>query len=64
MATTKRKKTYHSLRLHSDAVERFREIYANQRGTQADIFDDMLQAYEEKHLKKGGIFGFGKKEGR
>lgn len=62
MATLKRKKIYHSLRLHSDAVERFREIHTNQRGTQADLFDDMLKAYEEKHLKKGGLFRFGKKE--
>lgn len=58
------KKTMFSLKIREASIARFRRISASQRGTQADIFDDMLQAYEEKHLKKGGIFGLRKKEGR
>lgn len=53
--------TYFAVKIRPETKTRIREIAKQQRGTTADLFDDMLRAYEEKHLKKIGFFGFGKK---
>ena len=49
-------------RLKKPQVEKLRALYASHDGEYADLFEDLITAYEEKHLKKGGLFRFGKKE--
>ena len=61
MAKPKRQR---SIKIFSEDADWFNLISEDTRGDNADLFHDMRVAYEEKHLKKGGIFGFGKKEAK